>query len=40
MGLKEWHGDKFLYEDDFSNILFPVDGDIFDIEGKFNTPCF
>lgn len=23
-----------LYEEDFPNILFPVDGDIFDIEGK------
>ena len=31
---KEWHGGRVLYEDDFPNILFPVDGDIFDIEGK------
>ncbi|MGN1087331.1 MAG: metallophosphoesterase [Porcipelethomonas sp.] len=31
---KEWHGGRVLYEDDFPNILFPVDGDIFEIEGK------
>lgn len=31
---KEWHGGRVLYEDDFPNILFPVDGDIFDIGGK------
>lgn len=29
-----WHGGRVLYEEDFPNILFPVDGDIFDIEGK------
>lgn len=31
---KEWHGGRVLYEEDFPNILFPVDGDIFDLEGK------
>ena len=31
---KQWHGGRVLYEDDFPNILFPIDGDIFDIEGK------
>ena len=31
---KEWHGGRVLYEEDFPNILFPIDGDIFDIEGK------
>jgi len=31
---KEWHGVRVLYEEDFPNILFPIDGDIFDIEGK------
>ncbi len=31
---KIWHGGRVLYEEDFPNILFPVDGDIFDIEGK------
>ncbi|HPY83630.1 MAG TPA: metallophosphoesterase [Ruminococcus flavefaciens] len=31
---KEWHGGRVLYEDDFPNILFPVDGDIFDFDGK------
>ena len=31
---KQWHGGRVLYEEDFPNILFPVDGDIFEIEGK------
>lgn len=31
---KEWHGGRVLYEDDFPNILFPVDGDIFELNGK------
>lgn len=31
---KQWHGGRVLVEDDFPNILFPIDGDIFDIEGK------
>ena len=31
---KEWHGGRVLYEDDFPKLLFPVDGDIFDLEGK------
>ena len=31
---KEWHGGRVLYEEDYPNILFPIDGDIFDIEGK------
>ena len=31
---KEWNGGIVLYEDDYPNIIFPVDGDIFDIEGK------
>ena len=31
---KQWHGGRVLYEEDFRNILFPIDGDIFDIEGK------
>ena len=31
---KEWHGGRVLYEERFPNILFPVDGDIFDLEGK------
>lgn len=31
---KEWHGGRVLYEDDFPNILFPVDGDIFELEGQ------
>lgn len=30
---KEWHGGRVLYEERFPHILFPVDGDIFDIEG-------
>lgn len=31
---KQWHGGRVLYEEDFPKILFPVDGDIFDIESK------
>jgi 3-oxoacid CoA-transferase subunit A len=31
---KEWHGGRVLYEERFPNILFPVDGDIFDLEGR------
>ena len=31
---KEWHGGRVLYEEDYPNILFPIDGDIFDLEGK------
>lgn len=31
---KEWHGGRVMFEDDFPNILFPIDGDIFDLEGK------
>lgn len=31
---KEWHGGRVLYEQDFPNILFPVDGDIFELAGK------
>lgn len=30
---KEWHGGRVLYEYDFPHILFPHDGDIFDLEG-------
>ena len=31
---KEWHGGRVMYEEAHPNILFPVDGDVFDIEGK------
>lgn len=31
---KEWRGGRVLYENAFPNILFPVDGDIFDLEGN------
>ena len=31
---KEWNGGRVLFEEDFPNILFPVDGDIFLLEGK------
>lgn len=31
---KAWHGGRVLYEEDYPNILFPIDGDIFDLEGK------
>lgn len=31
---KVWHGGRVMYEDDYPNILFPVDGDIFEINGK------
>jgi 3-oxoacid CoA-transferase subunit A len=30
----EWHGGRVLIEDKFPNILFPVDGDIFELDGK------
>ena len=30
----KWHGGRVLYEPDYPNILFPVDGDIFELEGK------
>ena len=29
-----WHGGRVLYEDAFPNLLFPVDGDIFDLIGN------
>ncbi len=31
---KIWHGGRVLYEEEFPSILFPVDGDIFDLGGK------
>lgn len=31
---REWNGGRVLYEEDFPNILFPIDGDIFELEGK------
>jgi len=31
---KEWNGGRVMYEEDFPNILFPLDGDIFEIDGK------
>ena len=31
---KNWNGGKVLYEEDFPDILFPVDGDIFELENK------
>lgn len=31
---KKWKGGRVLYEEDFPSILFPVDGDIFEIEEK------
>lgn len=30
----QWHGGRVLYEEDFPNILFPIDGEIFDMEGR------
>lgn len=30
----EWNGGRVLYEEAYPNILFPVDGDIFELEGK------
>lgn len=30
----EWHGGRVLYEEDFLNILFPIDGDIFELDNK------
>lgn len=31
---REWHGGRVLYEEKFPRILFPIDGDIFELEGK------
>lgn len=31
---KEWRGGRVLYEDDFPNILFPIDGDIFELDNQ------
>ena len=31
--LKEWHGGKVWVQDDFQNLLFAKDGEIFDLEG-------
>lgn len=31
---KEWMGGRVLYEDDYPNLLFPLDGDIFNLDGK------
>jgi 3-oxoacid CoA-transferase subunit A len=31
---KEWHGGIVLYEEDYPNILFAQDGEIYDFEGK------
>lgn len=31
---KKWHGGRVLYEKEYPNILFPIDGDIFELEGK------
>ena len=31
---KEWNGGRVMYEDDFPSILFPIDGEIFELEGK------
>jgi len=31
---KDWNGGRVLYEEDFPNILFPTDGDIFTLEGR------
>lgn len=31
---KEWNGGRVMYEADFPNILFPIDGEIFELEGK------
>lgn len=31
---KLWHGGRVMYEEDFPNILFPVDGEIFDIDSR------
>ena len=31
---KQWHGGRVMYEENYPNILFPLDGDIFDLEGK------
>ena len=29
-----WNGGRVLYEEDYPNILFPIDGDIFELEDK------
>ncbi|MDO4863133.1 MAG: metallophosphoesterase [Ruminococcus sp.] len=29
-----WNGGRVLFEEDYPNILFPIDGDIFELEGK------
>lgn len=29
-----WNGGRVLYEEDYPNILFPVDGEIFELEGN------
>lgn len=31
---KKWMGGRVLYEDDYPNLLFPLDGDIFTLEDK------
>ena len=31
---KEWRGGRVLYEEKYPNILFPIDGEIFELEGK------
>ncbi len=31
---KNWNGGRVLYEEEYPNILFPVDGDIFELEGN------
>lgn len=31
---KQWHGGTVLYEEDYPNILFAQDGEIYDFEGK------
>lgn len=31
---KKWCGGRVLYEEDFPNILFPIDGDIFELDNK------
>jgi 3-oxoacid CoA-transferase subunit A len=31
---KNWNGGRVLYEEEYLNILFPVDGDIFELEGN------
>ena len=31
---KEWHGGRVYVEDEFPNLLFAIDGDIYDLDGK------